>query len=103
VEITRYLASFALVVALLLGLLYLLRNLQGGSLLKSRPRRLELAETLIISPKNRLILVRIGNRELLIGATPTQVSRLSEWRIETHEDPLTTADTSNSATRSESP
>jgi flagellar biosynthetic protein FliO len=102
VEIIRYLASFTLVVALLLGLLYLLKKLQTGSLLKSRPRRLELAETLILSSKTRLILVRIGARELLLGTTPTHISRLSEWRIDAHEAEATPpkAQTTSTAVRS---
>ncbi len=65
--------------ALVLGLLFLtlagLKRWQTGAV---RTKQLSVIETLRLSPRQSLHLVRVGGRHLLIGASEAQVSLLTE-------------------------
>lgn len=65
--------------ALVLGLLFLtlagLKRWQTGS---ARTRQLSVVESLRLSPRQALHLVRVGGRYLLVGASDAQVSLLTE-------------------------
>lgn len=65
--------------ALVLGLLFLtlagLKRWQTGG---ARIKQLSVVETLRLSPRQSLHLVRVGERYLLIGASEAQVSLLAE-------------------------
>jgi flagellar biosynthetic protein FliO len=65
--------------ALVLGLLFLtLAGLKRWQTTGVRTRRLSVVETLRLSPRQSLHLVRVGERYLLIGASESQVSLLTE-------------------------
>jgi flagellar biosynthetic protein FliO len=78
--VLQYLASFALVVALLLGLLWSLTRLQGTRAFQRREQRLQVVESLALGARLKVALVRCDGRELLVGVTPTQISPLGSWR-----------------------
>ncbi len=78
--VLQYLASFALVVALLVGLLWSLKRLQGTRAFQRREQRLQVVESLALGARLKIALVRCDGRELLVGVTPTQVSPLGSWR-----------------------
>ena len=67
------------VVALIYGFAWLLRRLSAG-----RPNaaagwpRLELLDTLALGPQRAVHLIRAGGRTFIVGATPSQLTRLGE-------------------------
>ncbi|MCL4559584.1 MAG: flagellar biosynthetic protein FliO [Chloroflexi bacterium] len=65
------------VVLFILGCALAVRRWKGGPL-KSASRRLKVIETLHLSPRRALHLVRVGDREFLIGATDQSIGMLSE-------------------------
>lgn len=78
--VVQYLASFALVVALLVGLLWSLKRLQGSAAFTRREQRLQVLESLSVGARMKVALVRCDDRELLVGVTPTQITPLGTWR-----------------------
>lgn len=65
--------NFLLVLVLLLGVLWVLRRLQGIKGLQGlRPvaRRLAVVEALNVGPRQKLAIVRLDNREVLVGVSP---------------------------------
>jgi len=80
VDWLQYLLSFALVIGLLLALLWSLRKLQnGGPGLRKSERRLQMIESLSIAPRQKIVLVRVDDRDVLIGVTAHQMTALSPW------------------------
>ncbi len=75
-EIVQYLASFTLVILLLLSLLFLLKRLQHGSMFKARGQRLHVVESLSMGTRQRLVLVRLDEQELLLGVGANEVRTL---------------------------
>ncbi len=75
-DIVQYLASFALVIVLLLSLLFVLKRLQHGSVFKSRGQRLHVLESLSLGTRQRLVLVRLDQQELLLGVGANEVQTL---------------------------
>ena len=73
----QYLLSFALVIALLLGSLWALRKLQGGSLMRAKAdARLKIVETLSIGPRQKIALVQIDGQDVLLGVTAQSITPL---------------------------
>ena len=73
--------NFLLVLLLLLGVLWALRRLQGIKGLQGlRPvaRRLSVAEALSVGPRQKIALIRVDDREVLVGLTPTGFTLLSD-------------------------
>jgi flagellar protein FliO/FliZ len=65
--------NFLLVLVLLLAVLWVLRRLQGIKGLQGlRPvaRRLAVVEALSVGPRQKLAIVRLDNREVLVGVSP---------------------------------
>ncbi len=75
-EVVQYLASFTLVIALLLGLLFVLKRLQHGSVFKARGQRLHVVESLSLGTRQRVVLVRLDQQELLLGIGAGEVQTL---------------------------
>ena len=93
--------NFLLVILLLLAVLWLLRRLQGFKGLQGLPavaalqglrppaRRLAVVESLSVGPRQRIALVRVDGREVLIGLSPAGFALLqsaSPAPQATHED-----------------
>lgn len=76
-EVVQYLASFTLVIALLMGFLVLLKRLQYGTVFKPRGQRLQILESLSVGTRQRLILVRLDQQELLLGVGANEIQQLS--------------------------
>jgi flagellar protein FliO/FliZ len=65
--------NFLVVIVLLVAVLWLLRRLQGIKGLQGlRPlsRRLSVVEALNVGPRQKLAVVRLDDREVLVGITP---------------------------------
>ncbi|WP_090046881.1 flagellar biosynthetic protein FliO [Limnohabitans sp. 2KL-27] len=76
----QYLFSFVLVIGLLLALLWTLRKLQsGGSLIRKNTQRLQTLETLSVGTRQKIMLIRVDDREILVGVTAQQMTVLSPW------------------------
>jgi flagellar biosynthetic protein FliO len=69
--------KLALVLALIYAALYVLRRWQGGGLASAR-RQLAVVESLRLSPRQTLHLVRVCDRVWLIGATDQALNLLAE-------------------------
>jgi flagellar protein FliO/FliZ len=86
-ELMRMLGSMALVIALLLAVLWGLKRMQKQMLTSGQPgRRMQVLETLGVGTRQKLTLVRVGDNEVLIGITPTQINTLGQWKV-AHTDP----------------
>lgn len=75
-EIVQYLASFMLVIVLLLSLLFVLKRLQHGSMFKARGQRLHVLESLSLGTRQRLVLVKLDQQEVLLGVGAHEVHTL---------------------------
>lgn len=74
----QYVLSFALVIGLLLALLWTLRKMQNGShMLRKKNQRLHTVETLSIGPRQKIVLLQVDGRDVLIGVTAHQMTALS--------------------------
>lgn len=75
----QYLLSFAFVIGLLLALLWTLRKLQNGALLRKATNRMHVVETLSVGPRQKIALIQVDGREVLIGITAQHLTALSPW------------------------
>lgn len=79
-EVLRMLGSMVLVIALLLAVLWGLKRMQNQMLTAGQTtRRLQVLETLGVGTRQKLALVRVGEHEILISITPTQINTLGQW------------------------
>ena len=75
----RMSGSLLLVIALLLGMLWMLKRLKAMQEKHSGPRHMELLETLSVGVRQKIALVRVGSRQVLVGMTPGQFTALGSW------------------------
>ena len=76
----QYLFSFVFVIGLLLTLLWTLRKLQNGQgLLRKHTQRLQTVETLSVGTRQKIMLIRVDEREILVGVSAQNISVLSPW------------------------
>jgi flagellar protein FliO/FliZ len=73
------LGSFALVLAIMAALLWALRKLQSRLNHQNAGRRLNVIESMSIGPRQKFALLRVGQHEVLVGITPTQMTSLAHW------------------------
>lgn len=78
---TEQMLAVALVAALLAGTLAWLRRggfagTVGSRLHLRRPRKLEMLDRLSLTPQHSLHLVRLGNRTILLGRSPSGLALL---------------------------
>jgi flagellar protein FliO/FliZ len=78
----QYLFSFVFVIGLLLTLLWTLRKLQNGSLMpRKTTQRLQTLETLSVGPRQKIMLIRLDERDILVGVTAQQMTLLTPWPV----------------------
>lgn len=74
----QYLFSFVFVIGLLLALLWTLRKLQNGSLIpRKTAQRLQILETLSVGPRQKIMLLRLDERDIMVGVTAQQMTLLT--------------------------
>jgi len=78
-DLFRMLGSFALVLALMAALLWALRKLQTRMNTQGTGRRMQILESLSVGPRQKFALLRVGQHEVLVGMTPTQMTSLAQW------------------------
>lgn len=77
--------SFAIVLALLGALLYVLKKMQGGNLLGMGQRRLRVIDTLSLAPRQKIVLVRVKDQDILLGITVQQINTLASFPLSAEE------------------
>ena len=78
VDWLRVSGSFVLVLLLLGGMLWLLRRMKDIQLRHKGPARLELCETIHVGPRQKVALLRVGDKHILVGISPQQLVALGE-------------------------
>lgn len=77
--------SFAIVLALLGLVLFGLKKMQNGGLLGLPHRRIRVLETFSTGPRQKMVLVRVKNQEILVGLTVQQMTTLAAWTLSPEE------------------
>jgi flagellar protein FliO/FliZ len=72
-------SSFLLVLGLLALLLFALKRMQGMSLAAGGQRQIQQLESLSAGTRQKILLLRVKDREILVGVSPTQITALAEW------------------------
>ncbi len=78
-------ASFGAVLALMAVLLFALKKIQTGNLLGLPKRRMRVLETMSAGPRQRVVLLRVKNQDVLIGITPQGMSLLTTFELTEEE------------------
>ncbi|MEN9761191.1 MAG: hypothetical protein RI906_1017 [Pseudomonadota bacterium] len=73
------LTSFALVIALLLATLWVLRRMGANGLRKQAGRRIQLVDSLWLGNRQRLVLVKVNGQEILVGVSQQSVVPIERW------------------------
>ncbi len=89
--------SFAVVLALLGALLYGLKRLQNGNLLGMPQRRIRVLESASIAPRQKLVLVRVKDQDLLLGVTVQQINTLASFPVGSGDASADAADAADAA------
>jgi flagellar protein FliO/FliZ len=76
--------ALALVVATIIAAAWLMRRLNPGAM--AGTGAMKIVAALSVGPRERLMLIDIGGRQLLLGITPTQINTL-----ESFDQPVVTA------------
>ena len=79
-DLFRMIGSFALVLALMAALLWALRRLQSRMAAQNSGRRLQIVESLSIGPRQKIALIRVGDNEVMVGITASQITALAQWQ-----------------------
>ena len=79
--------SFAFVLLTIGALYFLFHRFVLGTMPRRAEPRIKVLETLAVGPRQKIVLLRLGQREVLVGVTAQQMNALSEWPV----DPATLA------------
>ena len=77
--------SFILVLLTIGALYYLFLRFGLGTMPVKMERRMKVVETLAVGPRQKIVLLRVGGREVLVGVTAQQMHALADWPIDTPE------------------
>jgi len=56
--------------------------MQGLNFSKQRNGQLQIKDSIALGTRQKLVLVEVGTRQVLVGLSPTQMTRLGEWRTD---------------------
>lgn len=77
--------SFGIVLALLGALLYTLKRLQNGNVLGMGQRRIRVIDSMSLGPRQKIVLVRVKDQDILLGITAQQINTLASFYLSTEE------------------
>jgi len=77
--------SFGVVLALLGILLYALKRMQSGNLLGMGQRRIRVMDSMSLAPRQKIVLVRVRDQDILLGITAQQINTLASFYLSTDE------------------
>jgi len=75
----RYAGSVLVVLLLLLGLLWVLKKMKSFQRSNSANSQMQLLETINIGPRQKISLLRVGSKQVLVGITASQFTALGSW------------------------
>ena len=75
----RMIGSFVLVLVIMAAMLWALRKGQSRMHSQNPGRRMQIIESLSVGPRQQFALLRVGEHEVLVGITPTQMTSLAQW------------------------
>jgi flagellar protein FliO/FliZ len=76
----QYLFSFVFVIGLLLAMLWTLRRLQNGQgWMRKTAQRLQTLEMMSVGTRQKIMLIRVDDREILVGISVHSMTVLSPW------------------------
>ena len=93
--------NFAVVLALLGGVLYVLKRMQGGNLLGMPARKIKVIEMVSVAPRQKVVLLRVKDQDVLIGVSPQQINAIATFpvsadELQTEANPATAEEGNNS-------
>ncbi len=56
------------------------RRLQSRMAAQNSGRRLQIVESLSIGPRQKIALIRVGDNEVMVGITASQITALAQWQ-----------------------
>ena len=77
--------SFGVVLALLGALLYALKRMQSGNLLGMGQRRIRVIDSMSLAPRQKIVLVRVKDQDILLGITVQQITTLASFYLSAEE------------------
>ncbi len=77
--------NFAIVLALLGGVLYVLKRMQGGNLLGMPARKIKVIEMVSVAPRQKVVLSRVKDQDVLIGVSPQQINAIATFPVSADE------------------
>ena len=77
--------NFAIVLALLIGVLYVLKRMQGGNLLGMQNRKIKVLEMVSVAPRQKVVLLRVKDQDVLIGVSPQQINAIATFPLSADE------------------
>ena len=77
--------SFGIVLALLGALLYALKRMQNGNLLGMGQRRIRVIDSMSLAPRQKIVLVRVKDQDILLGITVQQINTLASFYLSAEE------------------
>ena len=80
-----FIASFAVVLVLLGVVLVGLKKMQSGSLLGMSPRKIHVLDTVSIGPRQKIMLLRVKDEDILVGVTVQQINTLAGFPLTADE------------------
>jgi flagellar protein FliO/FliZ len=89
--------SFGIVLALLGALLYALKRMQSGNLLGMGQRRIRVIDSMSLAPRQKIVLVRVKDQDILLGITVQQITTLASFYLSAEELAADTEAQTNSA------
>ena len=80
-----FIASFAVVLALLGLVLFALKKMQSGSLLGLPQRKIRILDSVSIGPRQKIVLLRVKDEDILVGVTVQQINPLAGFPLTEEE------------------
>ncbi len=77
--------NFAIVLALLAGVLYVLKRMQSGNLLGMPTRKIKVIESVSVAPRQKVVLLRVKDQDVLIGVSPQQINAIATFPVSAEE------------------
>jgi len=77
--------NFAIVLALLGGVLYVLKRMQQGNLLGMPTRKIKVIEMVSVAPRQKVVLLRVKDQDVLIGVSPQQINAIATFPVSADE------------------
>lgn len=74
-----FVATFVVIAALLVAAYWLLLRMRAAGGRRGGGKRMEIIESAMLGPRQRLLLVRAADKEVLIGVSGQSLTHLATW------------------------